>query len=138
MTSSFFDYSKNIDIMMRDYLKKIIEEVIEKGFPGDHHLFITFNTDFNGVKINDNLKLKYPEEMTFVLQHEYSDLELINDIIHVKLVFDDIVEKITIPIKSVILIHDPHANFSFEFLKLESDNKNPDNNIKIINFNNKI
>lgn len=39
-----------------------------QGLPGQHHFYISFSTGFSGVSLPDDLRARYPEEMTIVLQ----------------------------------------------------------------------
>ena len=54
---------------MRSVVKKVLTEVVRVGLPGEHHFYITFNTQAPGVRISSRLRERYPEEMTIVVQH---------------------------------------------------------------------
>ena len=47
--------------------------------PGDHHFYVTFRTRTQGVQMADWLKDKFPDEMTIVIQHQYSDFKVYDD-----------------------------------------------------------
>ena len=59
---------------LRGVIRKVLMEVNKAGLPGNHHFFITFLTEAPGVRISSRLKEKYPEQMTIVMQHQYWDL----------------------------------------------------------------
>jgi len=64
---------------MRGLIQEVLEDVAEKGLPGQHHFFITFDTRHPGVAIADWLRERYPEEMTIVIQHWYDNLVVEDD-----------------------------------------------------------
>ena len=67
-------YDKMVEHALRGVVKQAVEEIIKDGLPDDHHFYITFMTDFPGVKMPDYLKDRYPGEMTIVLQYQFNDL----------------------------------------------------------------
>lgn len=115
-----FDYSEIIDNSMMKMFKDILQHVKTNGFPSEHHLYITFDTNFPGSKIPETLQAKYPKEMTIVLQHQYYDLTIEKEFFSVKLSFAGTLELIRIPFDSIIFIHDPFVDFSFSFIKKEA------------------
>lgn len=116
-------YDRMVEGALRSVVKKAIEEVIEHydgsaGMPGDHHFYITFLTDFPGVKIPDYLKERYPGEMTIVLQYQFSDLMVDNEKMAVTLSFNDVPEKLVVPLASISIFADPSVNFALQFQPL--------------------
>ena len=71
------------DILAQDALRGMVRDVLtdaaKKGLPGDHHFFITFDTNAEGVRLSTRLREQYPEEMTVVLQHQFWDLKVTDD-----------------------------------------------------------
>ena len=53
--SESIDYPQLIDSAMRDVVRKVLKQVERSGLPGDHHFFISYNTNFPGVKISEAL-----------------------------------------------------------------------------------
>ena len=86
----------------------------KNGLDGNH-FYITFQTDRNDVILSEKLKSAYPNEMTVVLQHEYSDLEVDPDKFAVTLSFNNVLERITVPFKAVSRFADPYAQFAITF-----------------------
>ena len=37
---------------LRSVIRKVLEEVSRAGLPGEHHFFITFQTDYPGVRLS--------------------------------------------------------------------------------------
>jgi len=100
---------------LRGVIRKVLAEVAATGLPGNHHFFITFLTGAPGVRISSRLKEKYPEQMTVVLQHQYWDMVVTDQLFEIGLSFGDVPEKLTIPFSAVRGFYDPSVNFELEF-----------------------
>ena len=116
-------YDKMVEAALRGVVRSAIEEVIENynasgGMPGDHHFYITFLTDYPGVKIPDYLRERYPGEMTIVLQYQFSDLAVKSDRMEVTLSFNNVPERLVIPLNAVSIFADPSVNFALQFQPL--------------------
>lgn len=116
-------YDKMVETALRGVVKSSIEEVIEYykdhgGMPGDHHFYITFLTDYPGVKIPEYLRDRYPGEMTIVLQYQFSDLAVDKEKMSVTLSFNNVPERLTIPLAAISIFADPSVNFALQFQPL--------------------
>lgn len=111
-------YDKMVENALRGVVKQSVEEVIEHGLPGEHHFYITFLTDYNGVKIPDYLRDRYPGEMTIVLQYQFSDLFVDDTKMGVTLSFNNVPEKLVIPLAAISIFADPSVNFALQFQPL--------------------
>ncbi|MBX8826205.1 SspB family protein [Ochrobactrum sp. SFR4] len=100
---------------LRGVIRKVLMEVNKAGLPGNHHFFITFLTEAPGVRISSRLKEKYPEQMTIVMQHQYWDLVVTDQLFEVGLSFGEIAEKLVIPFSAIRGFYDPSVNFELEF-----------------------
>ena len=100
---------------LRGVVKTVLTEVARTGLPGEHHFYITFNTQAPGVRISPRLLEKYPDDMTIVLQHQFWDLQANDQAIEIGLSFDGIPEKLYIPYTSIITFIDPSVHFSLQF-----------------------
>lgn len=119
----FLRYDKMVETALRGVVKKSIEEVMghyedSGGMPGEHHFYITFLTDYPGVKIPDYLRDRYPGEMTIVLQYQFSDLDVDNEKMQVSLSFNNVPEKLEIPLAAISIFADPSVNFALQFQPL--------------------
>ena len=83
---------------LRGVVRSVLQRVLKRGVPGDHHFFITFDTRAPGVGLSKRLKEQYPHEMTIVLQHQFWDLAVTEDRFEVRLSFNNIPERLVIPI----------------------------------------
>ena len=93
----------------------MLTEVARTGLPGEHHFYITFNTQAPGVRVSPRLREKYPQDMTIVLQHQFWDLQAHDQAIEIGLSFDGIPEKLYIPYSSITTFIDPSVHFSLQF-----------------------
>jgi len=100
---------------LRGVVKKVLQEVSKTGLPGDHHFYITFDTNHPGVRLSSRMKEKYPEEMTIVVQHQFWDLEATENGFSIGLSFDNIPEALTIPFLSIRGFFDPSVQFGLQF-----------------------
>jgi hypothetical protein len=108
-------YDRMVEGALRGVVKSSVEEVIEHGLPGDHHFYITFLTDYPGVKIPDYLRERYPGEMTIVLQYQFSDLSIKDEIMNVTLSFNNVPERLKVPLAAISIFADPSVNFALQF-----------------------
>ena len=92
------------------------------GLPGQHHLYIAFDTEADGVSVSKRLKEQYPEEMTIVLQYQFWDLQVTNDRFEVKLSFGSVPERLVVPFQAVKAFYDPSAQFGLQFGKHDAAN----------------
>ncbi|TPW32903.1 SspB family protein [Pararhizobium mangrovi] len=101
---------------LRGVIRKVLSEVASTGhLPGDHHFFITFLTNAPGVRISPQLKEKYAEQMTIVIQHQFWELKVSETQFEVGLSFSDIPERLIVPFSAVRGFYDPSVNFELEF-----------------------
>lgn len=114
-------YDKMVEGALRGVVKRAIEEVMEDGLPGDHHFYITFMTDYPGVNIPTYLKDRYPGEMTIVLQFQFYDLDVNDERMQVTLSFNNVPEKLEIPLAAITIFADPSVNFALQFQPLEDE-----------------
>ena len=116
-----FRYDKMVERALRGVVRQALDEVVEDGLVEDHHFYITFYTEHPGVKLPDYLKERYPGEMTIVLQHQFYDLEVDEDRFSVMLSFNNVPERLTIPLAAVTIFADPSVNFALQFQPLSEE-----------------
>ena len=109
------------DLLTQNALRGVVREVLTQvqtdGLPGEHYLYIAFDTHAQGVSISKRLKEQYPEEMTVVLQYQFWDLFVSDEGFEVKLSFANVPERLVIPFNSVKAFYDPSAQFGLQFGK---------------------
>ena len=83
-------YDQLVEEAMRGVVRAALERAAEEGLPGEHHFYITFRTGQDEVEIPGWLRERYPDEMTIVLQHRFSDLEVDDQGFGVTLSFNEV------------------------------------------------
>lgn len=119
MTDSHIDYSQLIDGAMRGVVREVLRDASKNGLPGEHHFFVSFKTDFPGVSVSDQLKTRYPQEMTIVLQHQFWDFKVEDNRFQVTLSFGGVPEKLVIPYAALTAFADPSVKFGLQFTQMD-------------------
>ena len=109
------NYEEIIKDSLKIAIKKLLLDVSLKGLPGDHHFYISFITNFPGVKIAEWMMKDYPNEMTIVIQNWFENLHVDDKSFSIILNFKNKPEKLNIPFESIISFSDPSVNFSLQF-----------------------
>ncbi|CAD0185714.1 Stringent starvation protein B [Ruegeria sp. THAF57] len=123
--SQDIDYGNLMHTAMRGLIKTVLTEVSERGLPGSHHFFITFDTGHDGVELADWLRERYPDEMTIVMQHWFENLEVGDNGFAITLNFGDAPEPLYIPYASIKTFVDPSVEFGLRFESPEDDEEVP-------------
>lgn len=108
------------EVLAQDALRGVIRAALERaagpgGIPGNHHFYITFKTRGRGVSVPPDVIAKYPDEMTVVLQHQYWDLSVEQDLFSVMLKFGGMPKVLTVPYTAVTRFYDPSVQFLLQF-----------------------
>lgn len=116
-----FRYDKMVERALRGVVRQALDEVVKDGLADDHHFYITFLTEHVGVTLPPYLRERYPGEMTIVLQHQFYDLEVNDERFTVMLSFNNVPERLTIPLAAITIFADPSVNFALQFQPLTED-----------------
>jgi uncharacterized protein len=114
------DYDQLLNELRCDLVRKSLLYIENDQLPGEHFFYINFSTSFPGVKISPRLLKRYPDEITIVVQHEFSNLLVKEDYFSITLYFDGVEEKMDIPYKSLLSFADPSSKFGLRFKKIKS------------------
>lgn len=114
-TGRSIDYEALSQDAMRGVVRMVLSHTAKSGLPGDHHFYISFDTQAPGAVISRRLQDKYPEEMTIVLQHRFWDLAVSEDRFEVKLTFDGIPERLVVPFVAIKVFFDPSVRYGLQF-----------------------
>src|SRR5580698_722573 len=122
---SLLPYERWIANALRHVVVQAIEHVAKHGFPGGHHFYISFRTQYPGVVIPARLRAQYPEEMTIVLQHQFWDLKLDREArtISVGLSFGGVPSTLVIPLDALVSFADPQIRYALRFDPIEPEAK---------------
>ncbi len=115
MAEDLIRYDILVQDALRGIVRKVLNEVTKTGLPGEHHLYISFDTTAPGVQISPRLLNEYPVEMTVVLQHQFWDLIVTETFFEVGLSFGGVAEKLHIPFSSIKGFFDPSVQFHLQF-----------------------
>ena len=115
MPEDLMRYDQLAQAALKGVVREALRKVEKTGLPGEHHFFIQFNTRYPGVSIGERLSQKYPREMTVVIQHQFFNLQVLEDRFQVELSFDNIPEKLVIPFAAVKGFLDPAVQFGLQF-----------------------
>ena len=109
------DYEALAQDAMRGIVRTVLLRAATLGLPGEHYFYIAFDTCAPGVVISKRLKEKYPEEMTIVLQHQFWQLTVNEERFEVTLSFDNVPERLTVPLRAVRVFFDPSVRYALQF-----------------------
>ena len=107
MADDEFQYDRMVEEALRSVVGKALIQVVERGLPGEHHLYITFRSDHPDVVMPDHLRARYPSEMTIVLQYQFWGLEIGPDAFGITLSFANVPERLTVPFEALVAFADP-------------------------------
>ena len=133
MSQDLMNYEQMTQLALRGVIRDAIRRVIrEDGLPGAHHFYITFQTRYPGVEIDDSLAKKYPEEITIVLEHQFWDLSAHADEFEVTLKFGGIPKYLKVPYLAITRFHDPSVGFALQFDISRQNDENSDSTVSTI------
>jgi uncharacterized protein len=121
MAEDLMRYDQLAQNALRGVVRDALRKVQKTGLPGDHHFYIAFNTRFPGVILSERIAARYPREMTVVLQHQFWNLVVTEELFEVELSFDNIPEKLVVPFNSVKGFLDPSVQFGLQFEVVQAD-----------------
>ena len=133
--SEEIDYGNLMHDAMRGLIKTVLRDIAKNGLPGQHHFFITFDTTHPDAELADWLSDRFPEEMTVVIQHWFSNLIVNDDNFAITLNFGDSPEPLVIPYDAIKTFVDPSVEFGLRFESAEDDDDDNDVSIDLLPVN---
>jgi len=143
------DYQKILNNNLLNVFIDILKNIEKNGLDGNNHLYITFKTGNSHSIVPDWLLMKYPNEMTIVVQHEYYHLSVHKSFFNIGLSFNNKKAVLKISFNSIISFADPSSNFGLNYQlnysnkkiqkkkkRVAKKNINQDNNSNVIKFSN--
>ena len=106
------------EALQQEALRGVVRAALTRaisGLPGDHHFYISFRTNARGVSLPDDLKARYPEEMTIVLQNQFWDLTPGETGFSVTLQFSGKPKGLSIPYPAITRFYDPSVQYLLQF-----------------------
>ena len=125
---SLIPYDEIVQEALRAVVGRVLGEVETTGghLPGNHHFYITFKTGAPGVSVPAELRARFPDEMTIVLQNKFWDLIVREDGFSVGLSFNQIPAKLDVPFSAITAFVDPAVDFGLQFQAMASDDGEDD------------
>jgi len=123
MPDSLIPYDEIVQEALRAVVGRVLGEVQSAGgtLPGGHHFYITFKTDAPGVQLRPDLKERFPDEMTIVLQNKFWDLLVSETGFSVSLSFNQRPAELIIPFAAITAFVDPAVDFGLQFQAAATD-----------------
>jgi hypothetical protein len=115
MAKDFIGYEALADRALRGVVREALKRVQKQGLIGSHHFYITFKTHDPGVEIPDFLRERYPDEMTIVMQNQFSGLHVSEDAFEVTLSFQKLPATLFVPFSALTAFVDPAVQFGLQF-----------------------
>ncbi|GJD47921.1 hypothetical protein OPKNFCMD_0634 [Methylobacterium crusticola] len=115
MADDLIRYDLLVQDALRNVVRKVLGDAARDGLAGDHHFYVSFRTDYPGVRISQRLREKYPQDMTIVLQHQFWDLGVTEHTVEVGLSFSGVPERLLVPFEAVTGFFDPSVQFGLKF-----------------------
>ena len=115
MAKDYIGYEALTDRALRSVLREALKRVEKQGLIGSHHFYLTFKTHDPGVEIPQFLKERYPDEITIVLQNQYSGLKVTEDRFEVTLSFQKMPASLVVPFAAMTAFVDPGVQFGLQF-----------------------
>jgi hypothetical protein len=125
MTKDAIRYDLLVQQALKGVIRRVLNDVLRDGLPGDHHFFISFRTHAPNVRLSQRLRDKYPDEMTIVLQHQFWDLGVTEHAFEVALSFSGIPERLLIPFDAMTGFYDPSVQFGLKFEVADNEDEMP-------------
>lgn len=125
---SLIPYDEIVQEALRAVVGRVLGQVVANGstLPGNHHFYITFKTGAPGVSIPAELKARFPDEMTIVLQNKFWELVVTDDAFSVGLSFNAIPAKLHVPFSAITAFVDPAVDFGLQFQAMAADEDDTD------------
>ena len=110
-----FDYSGLVREALRGVVREVLRKVASDGLVGEQHFYISFRTTDPEVVLPARLHKPFPEEMTIVLQHQFSGLSVEDEAFSVELRFGGALERLRVPFAALVAFADPSVPFGLRF-----------------------
>ena len=117
------DYDQLYSDALRELVQTTLTAVAREGLLGDRHFYISFRTTHAGVNIPNDLRARYPDEMTIVLQNQFWDLKITDSQFEIALSFDNLRKKLVVPFMAITSFVDPSVRFGLQ----NRGNEEPEN-----------
>ena len=120
MTDNGNDFTGlNYDLLVEETLRLVVRSALkiteQSGLIGETHFYISFQTGYPGVEMDDDLRTQHPETITIVIQHQFANLVVEDDKFSITLFFGGKPSMMTIPYDAMTQFKDPSVGFELYF-----------------------
>ncbi|MEO1084259.1 MAG: ClpXP protease specificity-enhancing factor SspB [Acidobacteriota bacterium] len=131
MQANPLDYPRLVQDALRGVVRRSLSYVQTHGLPGEHHFYLAFATGAPGVSLSEDLRRRYPDQITIVIQHDYRDLDVDDEYFAVTLRFGGVPQRIRVPFEAMISFYDPASQFALRFEpEIDDDDAEPAPNLE--------
>jgi hypothetical protein len=125
MNDDRYPYDEWVNLALQGVLRRALTTLATQGFTGDHHLFISFDTNHPDVRMPGFLRAQYPDEITIVLQHQFEDLQVDEDFFQVSLSFNGQKHRLNVPFAAIRSFADPSVHFGLQINQVNGATAQP-------------
>ncbi|NBB71913.1 MAG: Stringent starvation protein B [Alphaproteobacteria bacterium] len=121
MSEGSIAYARLVEAALMGVVRRVLADTARDGVEPPHHFYITFRTDHPDVDIPAELRQRYRQEMTIVLQHQFWDLEVGEERFGVTLSFSGRPHRLSVPFSAVKVFADPGVEFGLQFTLADAE-----------------
>ena len=115
MATDLIRYDLRVQDALRGVIRKVLADAARDGLSGDHHFQISFRTDAPGVVLSAAMRRRFQQEMTIILQYQFRELLVNDNVMEVVLFFDHVPERLVVPFAAITGFFDPSVDFGLRF-----------------------
>ena len=115
MANDLIRYDLRVQDALRGVIRKVLTDAARDGLPGEHHFQVAFRTDAPGVRLSVEMRRRFPQEMTIILQYQFRELSVTDSAVEVVLFFNHVPERLLIPFDAITGFFDPSVDFGLRF-----------------------
>ena len=115
MANDLIRYDLRVQDALRGVIRKVLTDAARDGLPGEHHFQVAFRTDAPGVRLSVEMRRRFPQEMTIILQYQFRELSVSDSAVEVVLFFNHVPERLLIPFDAITGFFDPSVDFGLRF-----------------------
>ncbi|MEX0298962.1 MAG: SspB family protein [Kordiimonas sp.] len=134
MADSYIDYDAKVQEALRQVVRSVLIDTEKDGLQGEHHFYVAFKTQAEGVNIPAHLVSRFPDEMTIVIQHKFWGLQIHDDYFEIGLSFNQKPEHLVVPFDAIVGFVDPSVQFALQFHDEGDITDAPEEDAEVENF----
>ena len=121
MTTSQLDLNQLVDTALRGVVREALAHIAERGTEGDQQFLVDFRTNDDGVEMPSWLRDQFPERIRIVLQNQFWNLVVDDEVFSVDLRFGGSPASLTVPFAAIEAFVDPSVPFGLTFRSIEDE-----------------